>query len=64
MDAEAGDYSVLSTKSWLFFFMVDTFVEYFDTLTICLIAMFLQISDSNDKYYCGPDYAAVKHNVA
>jgi len=45
-------------------FMVDTFVEYFDTLTIRLIAIFFQISDSNDKYYCGPDYAAVKHNVA
>lgn len=44
--------------------MVDTFVEYFDTLTIRLIAIFFQISDSNDKYYCGPDYAAVKHNVA
>ena len=33
MDAEVRDYSVLSTLSWQFFFMVVTFVEYFDTLT-------------------------------
>ncbi len=64
VDAEAGDYSVLSTKSWQFFFMVVTFVEYFDTLTGRRIAIFLHASDSHNKNDSGPVYAAVKHNVA
>ena len=64
VDAEVRDYSVLSTLSWQFFFMVVTFVEYFDTLTGRWIAIFLHVSDSNDKNDSGPVYAAVKHNVA